>query len=93
VEVEAVEVRVPGTVGDDPRGIRLLAQTPHAAAGAASHGDAPLDGAAADAGEGRRFFRDQIRRRDVGFGIETATPEEAPHPRGESIDGTKALLT
>ena len=25
----------------------------------------------------------QTRRRDVGVGIETATPEEAPHPRGD----------
>ena len=79
VEVEAVELRGPGRGGDDPRGVRLLAQTPHAAARAAPHGDAPLDGGAADAGEGRRVLSEWIRRREVGLGIEPATAEKAPH--------------
>ena len=53
VEVEAVEMRVPGGGRDDPRGVRLLAQTPHTSARAPPDGDAPLDRGAADGGEDR----------------------------------------
>ena len=69
VEVEAVELRVPGRGGDDPRGVRLLAQAPHAAARAAPHGDAPLDGGAADAGEGCRFLGEGIRRWPTSWSV------------------------
>ena len=56
VEVEAVEMRVPGRGGDNPWGVRLLAQTPHARTRSPTQGDPPLDRSAADAGERRRFF-------------------------------------
>src|SRR5438552_4156447 len=83
MEVEAIEMRVPRGAGEDPRGVRLLAHAPHAGARAAPQSDAPLDRGAADAGQGRRFFREDIRRRHVGLDIEAPAPKEAPHSRAD----------
>jgi hypothetical protein len=53
VEVEAVEMRVPRSVRQDPWGVRLIADAPDAGARAGAQSNTPLDQGAADASERR----------------------------------------
>jgi hypothetical protein len=84
VQIEARQMRVPGSGREHPRRVGIVPHAPHARARASTESDSPLDRGAADAGQNGRFFHHWVRRRQVSVARIAATAlEQALHPRGD----------
>jgi hypothetical protein len=79
VEVEALEVHLTRSHGDDPRRIRLRSQAPDARAGATPERDPAEHRRARDARQHRRLLDERVPRR-LGVQPEPAALEQAQHP-------------
>ena len=78
VEVESIEMRLPGAGGRHPDSLRVVAQAPDTGPGAPAEGYPALDGGGADPGEGEGFLREGIRRDHVLLARQPPAPEQPP---------------